>query len=215
VEAGFATDAFSWQEMERRTVAHEDGRLKRSAYLSVYRVLERVPLSALKKLYLVTDDGRVLGLDQAPFEPESPAGLHHLYQELCPMTPRVVSNLSPQDFCKAITNPANAVSVPRIVFAELELKKLARDPSANEIGDLPYRNIGHLRDCLRELETRSAKTTKQVDRGLKGEMLYRTVKNGFFVGDQEQMLYFPLPPREQLEREYYEWWRSAQDTFAE
>jgi hypothetical protein len=214
VEAGFATDAFSWQEMERRTVAHEDGRLKRSAYLSVYRVLERVPLSALKKLYLVTDDGRVLGLDQAPFEPESPAGLHHLYQELCPMTPRVVSNLSPPDFCKAITNPANAVSVPRIVFAELELKKLARDPSANEIGDLPYRNIGHLRDCLRELETRSAKTTKQVDRGLRARCSTAPSRTASSWRPGADAL-LPAAAARAARTRIYEWWRSAQDTFAE
>lgn len=215
VEPGFESDAFSWEEMERRTVPHPDGRMKRSVYLSVYRVLERVPLSALKKLYLATDDGRVLGLDKAPFTPELPASLHHLYQELCPMTPRVVSSMAPDGFCKAITSPENAVSVPKIVFAELELKKLARDPEANDLGDLPYMNIGHLRDCLRELESKTGKATKQVDRGLKGELLYRTVKGGFFVGDANEMLYYPLPEREQLEREYYEWWRSAQDTFAD
>ncbi len=212
VEPGFPSEGISWDVMEQRTVPHPDGRLKRSVYLSVYRVLERVPLEALKKLYLVTDDGRVLGLDKAEYLQDATRSLH-LYQEFCPMTPRVVSNLAPQEFCKQITNPANSISVPKIVFCELALEKLARDPEATEIGDLPYRNIGHLRDCLRELLTKTDKTTKQVDRALSGEVLYRTVKNGFFVGDGEDMLYYPLPPREQLEREYYEWWRSALTTF--
>jgi hypothetical protein len=212
VEPGFPSEGISWDVMEQRTIPHPDGRLKRSVYLSVYRVLERVPIEALKKLYLVTDDGRVLGLDKADYLPDSGRSLH-LYQEFCPMTPRVVSNLEPQQFCKQITNLANPVSVPKIVFSELELDRLARDPDTSDIGDLPYRNIGHLRDCLRELLTKSDKANKQVDRALSGQVLFRTIKNGFFAGDGEQMLYYPLPPREQLEREYFEWWRSALTTF--
>jgi hypothetical protein len=212
VEPGFPSDGFSWEIMEQRTVPHEDGRLKRSVYLGVYRVLERVPLEALKKLYLVTDDGRVLALDKAPYVPDQLHSLH-LYQEFCPMTPRVVSNLAPLEFCKQITNLANSVSVPKIVFSELELDKLARDPDSSDIGDLPYRNIGHLRDCLRELQAKQDKTNKQVDRALSGQVLFRTIKNGFFIGDGQEMLYYPLPPREQLEREYFEWWRSALTTF--
>ena len=212
VEPGFPSESISWEVMEQRTVPHPDGRLKRSVYLSVYRVLEHVPLEALKKLYLVTDDGRVLSLDKAEYTADSGRALH-LYQEFCPMTPRVVSSFAPQEFGKQITNPANSIYVPKIVFSELMLEKLARDPEASDIGDLPYRNIGHLRDCLRELQAKQDKTTKQVDRALSGQVLFRTIKNGFFVCDGEQMLYYPLPPREQLEREYFEWWRSALTTF--
>jgi len=212
VEPGFPTDGFSWEVMERRTVPHEDGRLKRSVYLSVYRVLERVPMEALKKLYLATDDGRVLGIDKADY-PGDLARTLHLYQEFCPMTPRVASSLNPSEFCRQITNPANAISVPKIVFCELMLEKLAHDPEASDIGDLPYRNIGHLRDCLMELQAKTDKTTKQVDRALSAQVLFRTIKNGFFVGNREDMLNYPLPPREPLEREYFEWWRSALTTF--
>ena len=212
VEPGFPTESVSWEVMEQRTVPHPDASPKRSVYLSSYRVLEHVPLEALKKLYLVTDDGRVLALEQAPYTQDVNRSLH-LYQEFCPMTPRVVSNLDPLDFCKQITNPAHPVSVPKIVFCEMELDKLARDPDSPEVGDLPYRNIGHLRDCLRELQAKTDKANKQVDRSMSGQVLFRTVKNGFFVGDGHEMLYYPLPPREQLEREYFTWWRSALSSF--
>jgi hypothetical protein len=211
VEPGFPSENVSWEVMEQRTVPHEDGRLKRSVYLSVYRVLEHVPLEALKKLYLVTDDGRVLALDKADYLPDAARSLH-LYQEFCPMTPRVVSNLEPKEFCRQITNLANPVSVPKIVFCEMELDKLARDPDATDVGNLPYRNIGHLRDCLRELAVKADKYNKQVDRALSSQVLFRTIKNGFFVGDGQEMLYYPLPSHEQLEREYFAWWRSAQNT---
>ena len=44
---------------------------------------------------------------------------------------------------------------------------------------------------------------------MQGDLLYRTVKNGFFVGDQDNFLFYKFPSIEQLENEYYSWWRSA------
>lgn len=214
VDPDFASDAFPMEEAARRCVAHPDGRPKRSVYLSVYRVLENVPTSALRKLYLVTDDGRVLGLDQAPPHVDT-SPRHYFYQEFCPVTPRVVSHLDPVAFGQSITDPTHAVHVPRIVYCDLRLNKLARDPDAPDIEDLPYKNIGHLRDCLRELEHKSGKANKAVNRGISSDVLFRTIEHGFFVADADQVLYYPMPSHEQLEREYYEWWRSALTTFGE
>ena len=45
-----------------RCVPHPDGQPKHSVYLSVYRVLERIPLDAVKNLFMATPDGRVLEL---------------------------------------------------------------------------------------------------------------------------------------------------------
>jgi hypothetical protein len=45
---------------------------------------------------------------------------------------------------------------------------------------------------------------------MKGEFLYRTTKNGFFVGDQQTFLFYPFPGKEELEEKHYTWWRSAQ-----
>ena len=47
-----------------RCVEHEDGTPRRSAYASIYRVLERIPLSAMGDLHLTTRDGLVLTLKQ-------------------------------------------------------------------------------------------------------------------------------------------------------
>jgi hypothetical protein len=210
----FESDYFSMGEIEKRCVPHADGRMKRSVYLSVYRVLEHVPISALKKLYLVTDDGRVLGVDRAEYKQQS-SHEHHMYQEYCPATSRVVSELCPLEFCKSMTNPAHAVSMPKIVFADMVLDKLARDPDAVDVDNLPYQNIGHLRDCLRELEAKGSKANKQVNRGMSHEVLFRTLKSGFYVGSYDEMAHFPMPSKEKLEREYYEWWRSALTTFGQ
>lgn len=197
---------------QKQCVPHENGAPRKSSYLSIYRVLEAIPIKALGSLYLTTDDGRTLALNPGDYVEEEDRPLH-LYQELCPVDPRVVSKYSPRKFSEQITLPSAPVSVPRIVFAEMKLEKLARDPDAEDVENLPYYNIEHLRDCLRELKNRYSKPNKTVTRKINHDVLFRTIRGGFYVGDQEDFRYYPLPSREELETEYYAWWRSALSTF--
>lgn len=206
--------AFPLDEARERCVPHGDGSPKTSVYLAIYRALERVPLDALTALHLTTDDGRTLTLSPRPFEPDEERRAH-LYQEFCPVTPRVVSRLDPAEFTSFITDASQPVSVPRIVFAELTLGELKRDPDSPHIDNLPYPNIGHLRDCLRELASEDGKPTKTVLRQMTQEVLFRTVRNGFFVGDAQGIVAFPMPSRDALEREHLAWWRSAQMSFGQ
>lgn len=200
------------EEMSRRCVPHEDGRPRRSTYLRIYRALESVPLAALGRLHLVTSDGRDLALDASKIT-QDPARGYHLYQEICPVTPRVASKLPPSEFAAAITNVAEPVSVPRIVFCELKLWSLAQDPEAVDTNQIPYSNIEHVRDCLRELQNTYAKPNKTVIRFLDQEVLFRTIRGGFYVADATGCLEYPFPSVETLETQYYPWWRSALSTF--
>lgn len=204
-----AGDYVPHEYIERRCVPHKDGSPKRSVYLSIYRVLETIPLHALKDLYLTTDDGRVLSLSQADYAPKNNNQLH-LYQELCPVTVRVASDLEPQAFMKRVTDTSHHVSLPRLFFADLHLDDLANDPVGGLAENLPYSNIPHLRDCLIDIHNKENKLTKTVIRFMKGEFLYRTTNNGFFVGDQETFLFYPFPSKEELETKHWVWWRSAQ-----
>jgi hypothetical protein len=38
---------------------------------------------------------------------------------------------------------------------------------------------------------------------------YRTIKSGIFVGNQDRLMYFPMPSQEDLRAKHYRWWRSA------
>jgi len=204
-----AGDYVPLEYIEKRCMPHKDGSPKRSVYLSIYRVLETIPLPALKNLYLTTDDGRVLSLSQAEFRPKSHSQLH-LYQELCPVTVRVASDLGPKEFIKRVTDTSHHVAVPRLFFADLQLADLANDPVNGLAENLPYANIPHLRDCLIDIHNKENKLTKTVIRYMKGEFLYRTTNHGFFVGDKETMIFYPFPSKEELEEKHYAWWRSAQ-----
>jgi hypothetical protein len=212
VDPAFESDYLRLGEAEKRCVPHEDGSPRRSSYLSIYRALEHIPLAALGRLNLATDDGRVLAVERGAYVPAAEAGLH-LYQEVCPVTPRVASKLAPHEFGAYITDRANPVSVEKIVFAELRLDALATDPEKGNASNLPYANIDHLRDCLKELTNRYAKPTKVVARDTSAAILYRTVLGGFYVADHTGLAYYPLPSRADLESRCYAWWRSANSSY--
>jgi hypothetical protein len=212
IDPGKLGEAIDIADAEARCVPHEDGSPRKSSYLKIYRALESVPTEALVRLYLTTDDGRTLAIEPGEYTAEEDRPLH-LYQELCPVTPRVVSKLNPIDFCKRLTMPNGPIHVPRIVFAEMKLENLARDPDARDVENLPYLNLDHLRDCLRELRHTYAKPTKTVIRQMKQDVLYRTIRGGFYVGDKDSFLYFPMPGKEELESTYYPWWRSALSSY--
>jgi hypothetical protein len=208
VDPSLASDWFPLADVARRCVPHPDGQPKHSVYLSVYRALEHVPLSALGRLSLATRDGRVLGIEPTRAVP-AVRGTLHLYQEICPVDPRVVSSLDPAEFAAAMTDRSRSIHVPRIFFAELALGELADDPARGSVRDLPYPHIEHLRDCLLALKKAPGKGTKTVDRMAPPDFPFRTVKNGFFVGGAGDMLYYPMPPEKELQGSLYEWWRSA------
>jgi hypothetical protein len=208
LDAGRLAESFDLRAARERCVPHADGSPKRSVYLAIYRVLERIPTGALGRLFLVTDDGRVLGLDAAPWTPPDQQRLH-LYQELAPSTTRAVSLLDPAAFCRRITDLSQPVSVPRLAFAELTLDGLATDPVHARVDNLPYPNVEHLRDCLVGALEHPERPTKTVVRCTGGAMLYRTIEGGFFVGDPDHLVFYRFPTRDELETEHYVWWRSA------
>ena len=208
IDPDFRHNYFRIEEGIRRCVPHEDGSLKRSIYISVYRALEHISLDAIRRLYLVTQDGRVLGLESSQDLPENMVGLH-LYQEITPVHPLVVSSLGPREFYDLIVkNPTSLLSLPAICFAELRLGELAEDPERGAVRDLPYSNIGHLRQCLMDLRTKTVHS-KMVNRIQAASFPSRRIKSGIFVGNEEGLLYFPLPSQEELRAKHYRWWRSA------
>lgn len=195
--------------ISERCIPKSDGSPKKSVYLGIYRILSRIPVSALGKLFLVTKDGQTLGLERSEYVPE-PERQAHLYQEFCPIDPLVASCLGPLEFCRAITDVTRPVHVPRIVFSQLSLGKLANDPLAAAAHDLPYPNMQHLRELLADLVGDGSKSSKLFLKHADSGVFYRNVRGGFYVGDQRDFAFYAFPDREALETEHYTWWRSAQ-----
>ena len=98
IDPSLKSDFFKLDNLQERCTPHIDGSPKRSKYISVYRVLEHLPLSVFGKLHLCTADGRVLSLDPSPYDVKSEKPGSNLYEELCPVYPLVVHRvpLAPQ-----------------------------------------------------------------------------------------------------------------------
>ncbi len=190
--------------IERSCVRHPDGLPKHSVYLSVYRVLETIPLKALKNLYLTTDNGIVLELTPTPYDNscEEKTSLH-LYQELCPVSPQVVSEYYPAAFMKALTDGSRQFKLPKLFFAEMKLGELAENPATGSAEHLPYTHVRHLRDCLLALSGYE-KRMKTVVRSYNGSLLYRSVASGFYVGSGDEMIYYHYPSVSELEEINYD-----------
>jgi hypothetical protein len=196
------------ESLNKRCVAKSDGSPKSSVYLSVYRVLEMLPIAAFKSLYLTTDHGIVLELRQTAYDKsKEQQNALHLYQELCPVNPLVASSLSPSAFLKRLTDGSISIVVPKLFFVELKLGELATNPMGGSAEHLPYSNTGHLRDCLEIISGEYEKHMKTVNRVFAGELLYRTIDTGFYVGSGDEMIFYSYPSMAEIEDLNYEFFR--------
>ena len=208
LDPDFRHDFFPIEQGIARCVPHADGTPKRSVYIATYRVLEHIPLDHVSQLYLVTRFGEALTLQRSGDYPTKEEGLY-MYQEIAPKFPLVVSTLPPLEMYKFLTqDPSSMIHLPAVCFVELRLGELAGDPEFGKVRDLPYEGIHRLRECLLELETKDI-STKMVDRVHTTEYPYRMIDSGIYIGNMEELAYFPLPSREELRNKYYRWWRSA------
>jgi hypothetical protein len=209
IDPSLKSDYFRLDNLSQRCIPHVDGSPKRSKYISVYRVLEHLPLSVFGKLHLATADGRVIALDSSPYEKDVEAPGPNLYEELCPINPLVVSALPPVAFLKFLTDPSNPVSVPRLFFVDMLID---RDENGMLAGFLPYPDPLHILDCIRDLEHGGGKLTKTVSRSPRLHGFFRTIRRGFFLGDQTGFRFYRFPDRRTLEVDYAKWWRSASES---
>jgi len=208
VDLGKIENLIDMNSLNKRCVAKEDGSPKSSVYLSVYRTLEMIPVSTLKSLYLTTDHGCTLELKKSAYDKaREKKGALHLYQELAPVTPLVASGLAPSDFVKRLTDGSTPICLPKLFFVELKLGELATNPLGGSAEHLPYTNIGHLRDCLEILKGEYDKHMKTVQRIFSGTLLYRTIESGFYVGEKDEIAWYPYPLMKELEDINYEFFR--------
>jgi len=209
VDPGMISDMIDFDYVNSRCIRKENGSPKSSVYLSVYRVLEMLPLKALKSLYVTTETGVVLELQKSEYDKTAVVpGALHLYQELCPVTSLVASTFTPFDFLKTITGGSLHIGVPKLFFTDLKLGELAIDPASGSAEQLPYRQVDHLRDCLEELIRGDKKHLKTVQRTFSGTLLYRTINTGFYAGDKDNLVFYRYPDMAELEDKNYRFFRA-------
>lgn len=202
-------DSFDVTYAEQKCTG-QTGRKKSSVYLSIYRTLERIPLSSLGTLYLVTRDGRSLPLEPDRLEGITPSTKQfYLYQELCPIRPVVVTTLAPSQFCQYMTHEDTKIRVPRIAFADLRVIDFENLDDAGNIGDLYHKNLQHLKDCVLSVTSKKEKTAKTLDRARVESFTYNLIDTGIYVGDQQAVIYYRMKSVRELNMYHHPWARSA------
>lgn len=214
VDIAFRDKHFEIDLYLKDTVPHPDGSPKKTKFVSSYAVLEHVDLKALKALYLVTTDGKALELKPKPYTAVNEPGLVRVYQEICPLSNLVASTLDQRAFSKYITTGTRSKGAPKILFTQYEFDVESflymnqnRDMLTCPIPDT-YPN--RLHDYLLELKANSDKKTKTIS--LNSTMTaasWKLIRHGFWFAAPEQMVFFPMPSAKELEKDHYEWWRSA------
>ena len=208
VEGGFG-NFFDWDFAEKKCVPHSDGRLKNSLYLSVYRVLENVPLTAMGSLYLVTKDGRSLVLEKEEYSAPANWKGYALYREYCPMSPLAVSTLDPKNYGDHMTEKNNKVHVPTLFFADLKLGDVDNIEDSGNVGQIYDKNLEHLQSCVHVLQAGKGKMTKIVDRSNFNSSFYQIIDNGLYVSSKDGIVMYSMPSRDELKKINYDWGRSA------
>lgn len=203
------SEAFDWNHAEKHCVTKESGDPKHSVYLSVYRVLEHIPLEAMKTCHLVTRDGMSLPIEKDERGDCGFLAPYFLYQEICPVAPLAVSALNPSDFADHIINGSGKISLPAMVFVDIKVIDLNDLEHSGNVGAFYDRNTGHLKECLSEVRSPEGKKTKIVDRSYASRFSYQVIGRGIFAARGKNILCYPMPDHATLKQIDYDWGRSA------
>ena len=213
VDINFRNDYFRIDEYLKNTESGIPGRPKRTKFVKSYRVLEHIDFHALQKLYLVTTEGGVLGLEQSvqPVDYGDSSRVR-LYQEICPLRLLVVSSLDPRQFGKYITEETWSKGAPRIFFTtyniDVEAVVASNDVTAFNMGPLPNVNPTNLPTALKELKEDPSKRTKTVSLNPNLDLMsYKAIKHGFWFSGGPYTIYYRMPGLDELKRDHNYWWR--------
>jgi len=196
----------------KNTVSAIPDRPKRTKFVKSYRVLEHVDLSALEKLYLVTTDGGVLGLEKSEQPADYGEERVRLYQEICPLRLLVASSLDPRQFGQYITMETWSKGAPKIFFTKYDID-VAETVANNTVrafnmGPLPNVNPTNLPTALKELQEDPTKKTKTVSLNPNLDYIsYKAIKHGFWFSGGSSTVFYRMPTLEELHQKHNSWWR--------
>jgi hypothetical protein len=213
IEGDYRNDYFRIDRHLDEVKAKPDGSPKRTKFVSTYRVLEHVDLSAFKGLYVTTTMGLVLELERVPYDRDHRQGFIRTFQEICPLSTIALTYMTPQEFGSFITDPEQPKGAPKVLFCQIDLdidhflEALERD--SFHASPIPNVHPHKLRDQVLELRSNPNKRLKGISLDSAfGRLSFLRLRTGFWIAEGDELLYYPIPDHETLEEEHYEWYRS-------
>jgi hypothetical protein len=194
------------------TTPHPNGSPKKTKFISSYAVLEHVDLTAIKNLYLVTANGKTLGIAPKPYTAVNEPGLVRIYQEITPLSNLVASTLDQRAFGKFITSETKSKGAPKICFTQYEfnIAEFLEENKNREMmySPIPECNPTRLYEFIKELNTNPSKKTKTISLSTSLQQAsYKLIKHGIWFAAGSDLLFYPLPTLDELENKYFDWWR--------
>lgn len=192
-------------------ITHEDGRPKATKFISSYRVLEHIAIDSIKRLFLTTAEGYVVGLSDAPHEAAHPGGVFRVFAEIAPLRMLVLSTFNFIEFGRYITHPAYGKGAPKLFYTQIELDAdhFLEAVEARPMMVSPIRGLhpSLLRDALRELAGNADKRVKGLSLDASLETIsYRQIRHGFMFASQDEGKFFPMPTMEEIKRQNERFW---------
>lgn len=215
VDPTFRHPYFPIEEYLAKTVTKPDGSPKRTKIISSYRVLEHLDLEALGALYAVTVSGETLRIEKSEYvQVEKEAGSIHLIQEINPLELLVATTQDHRSFGARLTSENNPKGAPKLFFTELDLdvEGFLKGWEENPFLPPPIPGIHPQKLSVALKFLRSSTEYCTATLGLASvldDVLYRSLKKGFFLSHGEKMNFYPFPTEEVLQRDHFAWYKST------
>lgn len=214
VDVNYRNEYFELDKYLGETVEHEDGSPKHTKFVSSYRVLEHLELSALGSLYAGTVSGETLKIEGQDYEPIQEPGRVRIIQELNPIQMLAATTYDHRALGKYLTDPKNPKGAPKLFFTQYDLDVdlflEAWDRNPLMAAPIPGVHPQKLKIVLEQLLSNSAESTVSIGlQSVFNEVQYSQVRHGFFLASGDDLRFYPLPSQAVLERQHYAWWKSS------
>ena len=175
-------------------------------------MLEHIELSALKNLYLSSEEGHCLEIESRPYPGPEPEG-ENIYAEISPLRMLVLSKLNFIDFGRFITDSENSIGAPTFLYTQLDLNvaEFMTEYEQNPFMQPPIENLhpSILRDAVNELRTVGYKSNKGLSlRSNLDDVSYKLIKRGFMFSSGPDQRFYPMPSLAEIEKRNLKFWRS-------
>jgi hypothetical protein len=215
VDINFRNDYFAIDE-KLNECYHEDGRPKKTKFISSYRVLEHIDIDAFRNMYLITTGGKALTLNRQEADYHIPHKEEKLrvFQLMAPLYYLVATSYTPPEFGKFLANDKSK-GVPKSAMIQIDIEPdsiIAMDGSEVLYSSpLPGVHPGYLRGAFLELKRKGPdKRTKTISlNSIFDNIPFIKIKHGIWINEKDKQIYYPMPTFNELEQNYYHWLKEA------
>jgi hypothetical protein len=212
LDIDYRNDYFEIADGLSRLKSHSDGSPKATLFIKTYRILEHVEPEAIKVLYLANADGHCYPLYPGPFEPKPDVSDLRAYAEITPLSVLTLSKLDMRAFGAYFTNPETVISVPRLMYMQinLDVDYFLEEFEMNPFMPPPLEGVhpSKLRNAINNLRARETKFLKSLtlDMSMTKES-FRKIRQGIMIKDAKKEVFFPMPSLEEIEEKDFKFWK--------